>query len=93
MYNGFSANDTEITWLNGKPNCNIECAKFGGGPCPSVCGFNGYCCRRPEPGEKNIGNCPDIAKWSVLPVQNSNWRCITQNDSNKDLISSNRGFQ
>ena len=67
----------EITWINGKPNCEIECTRVGGGPCPAICGNGGYCCKRPEPGDSDIGNCPDIAKWSVLPVQNSKWRCVT----------------
>ena len=63
-------------WINGKPNCEVECTRRGGGPCPLVCGNGGYCCKRPEPGDADNDNCPDIAKWSVLPVKNSKWRCV-----------------
>ena len=77
-FNSASEGDgaNEITWINGKQNCDAECTRVGGGPCPAVCGNRGYCCKRPEPGDSEIGSCPDIAKWSVLPVQDSKWRCV-----------------
>ena len=68
--------ETRITWLNGKINCEIYCDRSGGGPCPSICGKRGYCCKRPESTDEEIGSCPDIAKWSVLPVFDSKWRCV-----------------
>ena len=77
FYNGmFLVDDEEIMWLNGKPNCSTECDRIGGGPCPSVCGERGYCCKRPELTDEHTGSCPDIAKWSVLPIYESKWRCV-----------------
>ena len=59
------------------PNCETLCTQTGGGLCEAVCGNRGYCCKRPEPDDPDNGGCPDIAKWSVLPVQDSKWRCVT----------------
>ena len=68
--------EAQIMWLNGKLDCETKCQRSGGGPCPNVCGKRGYCCKRPESTDEEIGNCPDIAKWSVLPVHDSKWRCV-----------------
>ena len=68
--------EAQITWLNGKLDCETECHRLGGGPCPNACGKRGYCCKRPESTDEEIGSCPDIAKWSVLPVHDSKWRCV-----------------
>ena len=68
--------EAQITWLNGKVDCETECQRSGGGPCPNACGKRGYCCKRPESTDEEIGSCPDIAKWSVLPVHDSKWRCV-----------------